>query len=196
VGEAEAEVELAIDLQKALAGQAGRLVHRAQVRTAPVLAPVLVHDLTDALRVVAELEGRDILRHGSQPPCGFDDRLRQAVERAAQLLGSGSDQDEDDLVDADVAIAFHEIEVGGSAVGADAPLEVAPATAARRQEPVELLEQPGERRWLDVERVPSLAQIGDPAERGGTLAPEMDRRMRLLDGLRVLAAGGEIVELA
>ena len=46
------------------------------------------------------------------------------------------------------------------------------------------------------EAVPALTDVGDAPQRRVALAAEVDRRVRLLHGLRVLAARRQVVELA
>src|SRR5438034_10353465 len=66
-GADEPQVELAVDLDQALAREAGRLVRGAEIRAAAVGAPVLVEELAEAERVVAEPELGDVLWHGMPP---------------------------------------------------------------------------------------------------------------------------------
>ena len=61
---------------------------------------------------------------------------------------------------------------------------------------VELAEPLGNIVRVAPEPVPALPDVGDAPERGVALAAEVDRRMRLLHGLRVLAARRQVVELA
>src|SRR5438034_11840486 len=63
-GADEPEVQLAVTLDQPLAREARRLVRGAQVRAAAVRAPVLVEELAQAERIVAEAELGDVLRHG------------------------------------------------------------------------------------------------------------------------------------
>src|SRR5947208_2603817 len=63
-GADEPEVQLAVDLDQARAREAGRLVRGAEIRAAAVRAPVLVEELAQAERIVAEAELGDVLRHG------------------------------------------------------------------------------------------------------------------------------------
>src|SRR5262249_1008961 len=69
-GADEAEVQLAVGREEPVAVEAGRLVRGAEVRAGPVGAPVLVEELADAERVVAEAKLGDILRHGASYSAG------------------------------------------------------------------------------------------------------------------------------
>src|SRR5207245_11761867 len=60
----EAEVELAVGVGDPLAREPRRLVDDPQGGTAPMRAPVLVEELPQHERIVAELELGDTLGHG------------------------------------------------------------------------------------------------------------------------------------
>jgi hypothetical protein len=64
----DAEVELAVRLQDLLARQPGALMRRPQVRAMAVVAPILIDELAELQRILAELEFRNLLRHVVEPP--------------------------------------------------------------------------------------------------------------------------------
>jgi hypothetical protein len=60
----DAEIELLVGLDDALAREAGSFVSGTQVRAASVVAPVLVEKLAELQGVFSELELGHVLSHG------------------------------------------------------------------------------------------------------------------------------------
>src|SRR5262245_39486593 len=61
----EPDVELAIDVDEPGAGESRGFVDDAEVRPVAVLAPIVVEELPDLQRVVAEAELGHLLRHAA-----------------------------------------------------------------------------------------------------------------------------------
>src|SRR5215467_12054851 len=53
-------------------------------------------------------------RNDSQRARRLDDALGEVIEHAAQLVGRRCEREQDHLIDAEVTVTLHEIEVGGS----------------------------------------------------------------------------------
>ena len=73
----------------------------------------------------------------SQAARWLDDGFREVVEHTAQLVRRGTEGEEDHLVGTDVAVALHQVEIGGPQVRADGDLHVAPRPPPARQAAVE-----------------------------------------------------------
>ena len=114
-------------------------------------------------------------------------RWSSAPSRSSRRRGEG---EQDHLIGADVAVALHQVEVGRPQVRADGDLDVAarpPAARASRRSRARRRSASASGSMLNG--IPALAEVGDAPERRVALAAEVDRRVRLLDRLRVLAAG-------
>src|SRR5262245_26641955 len=105
------------------------------------------------------------------------------VERTAQLVRRGTEGEEDHLVGTDVAIALHQVEIGGPQVRADGNLYLAPRSPTARQVTIEDGEAVRQLVGGEAEGIPALAQFGDAPDGGVALAAEVDGRMRVLDRL-------------